>query len=228
MQDFIYFILHIDTYLINFAAAYGTWTYLALFAVIFCETGFIITPFLPGDSLLFVAGSFAAYPDSPLNIIVLFLLLSGASILGNQINYLVGKIIGPRVFTAEDSWLLNKKHLKRAHQFYEYHGGKTIFFARFLPIIRTFVPFVAGVSYMRLAQFSYYNALSAVVWIGSLLFFGYFFGSIPIIKENFPIVIYSIIVLSCLPPLITFLVAQGKKGKCFKKLSLTANLKRKK
>ncbi|MGQ3888075.1 DedA family protein [Legionella sp. CNM-1927-20] len=211
MLSFIDFILHIDTYLINFTSAYGAWTYLALFVVIFCETGLIITPFLPGDSLLFVVGSFAAYPASPLNILFLFLLLSSASILGNQVNYLAGRFIGPRVFTTKDSWLFNKKHLERAHQFYERNGGKTIFLARFLPIVRTFVPFIAGVSYMRSVQFSYYNILSAVVWVGSLLFFGYFFGSIPIIKENFPIVIYGIIILSCLPPVVTFLVAQNKK-----------------
>ncbi len=210
-MDFIYFLLHIDTYLVNFASTYGIWTYLVLFAVIFCETGLIITPFLPGDSLLFVVGSFAAYPSSPLNIIILFLLLSGASILGNQVNYLIGRKIGPRVFTAKDSRFFNRKHLERAHQFYEKNGGKTIFLARFLPIIRTFVPFVAGVSYMRPVQFSYYNILSAVVWVGSLLFFGYFFGSIPIIKENFSIVIYSIIILSCLPPIITFIMAQNKR-----------------
>ncbi|STX50592.1 DedA family protein [Legionella busanensis] len=211
LMDFIYFLLHIDTYLVNFASTYGIWTYLVLFAVIFCETGLIITPFLPGDSLLFVVGSFAAYPSSPLNIIILFLLLSGASILGNQVNYLIGRKIGPRVFTAKDSRFFNRKHLERAHQFYEKNGGKTIFLARFLPIIRTFVPFVAGVSYMRPVQFSYYNILSAVVWVGSLLFFGYFFGSIPIIKENFSIVIYSIIILSCLPPIITFIMAQNKR-----------------
>ncbi len=210
-MDFIYFLLHIDTYLVNFASTYGVWTYLVLFAVIFCETGLIITPFLPGDSLLFVVGSFAAYPSSPLNIIFLFLLLSGASILGNQVNYLIGRVIGPRVFTAKDSWFFNRKHLERAHQFYEKNGGKTIFLARFLPIIRTFVPFIAGVSYMSPVKFSYYNILSAVVWVGSLLFFGYFFGSIPIIKENFSIVIYSIIILSCLPPVVTFIVAQNKK-----------------
>ncbi|WP_131781063.1 DedA family protein [Legionella gresilensis] len=211
LMDFIYFLLHIDTYLVNFASTYGVWTYLVLFAVIFCETGLIITPFLPGDSLLFVVGSFAAYPSSPLNIIFLFLLLSGASILGNQVNYLIGRVIGPRVFTAKDSWFFNRKHLERAHQFYEKNGGKTIFLARFLPIIRTFVPFIAGVSYMSPVKFSYYNILSAVVWVGSLLFFGYFFGSIPIIKENFSIVIYSIIILSCLPPVVTFIVAQNKK-----------------
>ncbi|WP_115303998.1 DedA family protein [Legionella beliardensis] len=211
MQDLIYFILHIDTYLVNFASAHGAWTYLALFAVIFCETGLIILPFLPGDSLLFVAGSFAAHPDSPLNVMVLFLLLSLASIIGNQINYFVGRLIGPRVFTAKETRIFNKKHLMQAHQFYEKHGGKTIFLARFLPIVRTFVPFVAGVSYMNLVQFTYYNVLSAILWIGSLLAFGYFFGSIPIIKENFSAVIYGIIILSCLPPLVTFLFVQNKK-----------------
>lgn len=196
------FILHIDSYLFNFVSAYGTWTYLVLFLIIFCETGLVITPFLPGDSLLFVAGSIAAQPSEPLSITLLLVLLIVASILGNQLNYLIGRMIGPRVFTAERSWLLNKKHLAETHRFYEKHGGKTIILARFIPVIRTFAPFVAGIGYMGHSQFSLYNVSSALLWIGSLLGFGYFFGSLPLIKDNFTIVIYGIILLSVSPPLI--------------------------
>jgi membrane-associated protein len=204
MQHLLDYVLHIDTYLIGFVASYGAWSYLALFMIIFCETGLIVIPFLPGDSLLFAAGSLAAHPDRPLNALLLFFLLVFASILGNQINYLIGRFVGPKVFTAKSSWLLNKKYLEQAHLFYEKNGGKTIIMARFMPIIRTFVPFVAGVSYMRLHHFSFYNILSAFIWIGSILSLGYFFGSLPIIKNNFSIVIYGIIVVSLLPPVVAF------------------------
>jgi membrane-associated protein len=205
MSDFLYFILHIDHYLITFVAQYGLWSYLVLFAVIFCETGLVVTPFLPGDSLLFAVGSLAAQRQSPLNAAILFLLLALASILGNQVNYWIGRFLGPKVFTAKDSWFFNKKHLVRAHEFYERNGGKTIILARFLPIIRTFAPFVAGVSYMGHHKFFVYNVLSALLWIGGLLGSGYYFGSIPVIRDNFSMVVYGIIVLSCLPPIVVFL-----------------------
>lgn len=197
-------ILHIDIYLNAFVTSYGFWTYLALFAVIFCETGLIVTPFLPGDSLLFAAGSIAAQPSNSLNIIILFVLLLIASIFGNQINYLVGKALGPRVFTAKRSWLLNKKHLEETHRFYEKHGGKTIIFARFIPIIRTFAPFVAGIGNMELLHFSLYNLVSAILWIASLLSLGYFLGSLTLIKDNFTLVVYGIIFISVLPPMLAF------------------------
>ena len=205
VQTLLNYMLHLDTYLISFVAAHGMWTYLVAFVVIFCETGLVVTPFLPGDSLLFALGSIAAQTQNPLNILGLLPLLIIASILGNQVNYLIGRAIGPRVFSVNRPWLLNKKHLKKAHQFYEKHGGKTIVLARFIPIIRTFVPFIAGVSYMSFNLFHVYNISSAILWIGSLLGMGYFLGSLPFIKDNFSIVIYSIIVLSLLPPLITFL-----------------------
>lgn len=205
IHQLLNYILHIDTYLIAFVSTYGAWTYLALFAIIFCETGLVVTPFLPGDSLLFAAGSLAAQQNSPLNILSLFSLLIIASIAGNQVNYLIGKAIGPRVFSANHSRLLNKKYLIEAHQFYEKHGGKTIIFARFIPIIRTFAPFVAGVGYMTVSLFSMYNLVSALLWVGGLLSLGYFFGSIPIIKNNFALVIYGIIILSLLPPILAFL-----------------------
>jgi membrane-associated protein len=202
LQNFIDHIIHIDVYLNTFVSTYGFWTYLALFAVIFCETGLIVTPFLPGDSLLFAAGSIAAQPNNSLNVLILFLLLFLASILGNQVNFLIGRALGPRIFSAEKFWLLNKKHLDDTHAFYKKHGGKTIIFARFLPIIRTFAPFVAGIGTMRVLHFSLYNLVSAFLWIGSLLSLGYFLGSIPIVKENFALVIYGIIFMSVLPPIL--------------------------
>ncbi|HHF7372517.1 DedA family protein [Legionella bozemanae] len=199
------YIIHIDVYLNTIVSTYGFWTYLLLFAVIFCETGLIVTPFLPGDSLLFAAGSIAAQPGNPLNISILLLLLFVASVLGNQINFLVGRLLGPRIFSTDKSWLLNKKHLDETHAFYEKHGGKTIIFARFLPIIRTFAPFVAGIGTMRVFHFSLYNLISALIWIASLLSLGYFLGSISLVKENFTLVIYGIIFISILPPFIALL-----------------------
>lgn len=206
------YIIHIDVYLNTIVSNYGFWTYLALFAVIFCETGLVVTPFLPGDSLLFAAGSIAAQPENSLNIFILFLLLFCASVLGNQINFLVGRLLGPRIFSAEKSWLLNKKHLQETHAFYEKHGGKTIIFARFLPIIRTFAPFVAGIGTMRLIHFTLYNLISAFIWIASLLSLGYFLGSIPLVKENFSMVIYGIIIISLVPPLVALLSRKQKPG----------------
>lgn len=205
IQQFLHVILHIDTYLMGFVADYGIWTYAALFAIIFCETGLVVTPFLPGDSLLFAAGSIAANSNEALNIQVLFFLLTLASIFGNKINYLIGRFLGPRVFSSQRNWLLNKKHLEETHRFYEKHGGKTIIFARFLPIIRTFAPFVAGIGYMSLRQFSFYNVLSAILWIGSLLGAGYLFGQLPFIKNNFTLVIYGIIAVSLLPGVIAIM-----------------------
>ncbi|MGQ3890927.1 DedA family protein [Legionella sp. CNM-4043-24] len=199
MTDFLNFFLHIDQHLVSFVSQYGLWAYALLFLIIFCETGLVITPFLPGDSLLFAVGSLAAQTTQPLNIMVLLALLILASILGNQVNYLIGRYIGPRIFRQSDSRFLNRKHLERAHRFYEKNGAITIITARFLPIIRTFVPFVAGVSGMRHRQFALYNVLSAFLWIGLLLGCGYFFGSIPVIKNNFAIVVYGIIAVSLLP-----------------------------
>jgi membrane-associated protein len=196
--------LHIDVYLNTFVTQYGFWTYFALFLVIFCETGLVVTPFLPGDSLLFAAGSIAAQPDNTFNVVWLFLILLMASILGNQTNYLIGRTIGPRIFKTKRSRLFNPKYLQDAHQFYERHGGKTIILARFIPIIRTFVPFVAGIAAMKTTHFSMYNLVSALVWIGSLLSLGYFLGSLPIVKEHFTWVIYGIVFLSISPPLITY------------------------
>ena len=204
LQYLLNFILHLDSYLISFVAAHGMWTYLLAFAVIFCETGLVVTPFLPGDSLIFALGSIAAQTQNPLNILLLLPLLIVASIAGNHVNYLLGRAIGPKIFSVNKPWLLNKKHLKEAHQFYEKHGGKTIVLARFIPIIRTFVPFIAGVSYMSFKLFNVYNISSAILWIGILLGMGYFLGSLPFIQDNFSIVIYGIIIISLIPPLFAF------------------------
>lgn len=196
-------VLHIDVYLNTFITLYGFWTYLMLFAVVFCETGFIVTPFLPGDSLLFAAGSVAAQSNNSFHVFILFFILCLASLLGNQINYLVGKMIGPKIFSAEQSRFFNKKHLHETHAFYEKHGGKTIVFARFLPIIRTFAPFVAGIGQMHWVSFSFYNLISALAWVGSLLGMGYFLGSLPLIKNHFSLVIYGIIFISLIPVMTT-------------------------
>lgn len=204
IQQIIDNLLHIDVYLNTFVSNYGFWTYLALFLVIFCETGLVITPFLPGDSLLFAAGSITAQPGNSLNIFVLFFLLMVAATLGNQVNFFIGRFIGPRVFHSKSSRFFNSEYLNRTHLFYEKHGGKTLFFARFIPIIRSFAPFVAGIGSMAGFQFSLYNLLSALLWIGSLLGLGYFLGSLTIVQEYFSLIIYSIILISILPPLVTF------------------------
>lgn len=208
LSSLLDYILHIDSYLNSFVFNYGFWTYLALFLIIFCETGLIVTPFLPGDSLLFTAGTIAAQPGHPLNIFILFLLLFFASCIGNQVNFLIGKAVGSRIYTAKRSWMFNKKHLAETHLFYERYGGKTIIFARFLPIIRTFAPFIAGVAKMEPVYFTLYNILSAVLWIGSLLGLGYFLGSLPIVKDNFNLVIYGIILISITPALIALIVGK--------------------
>ncbi|WP_058492210.1 DedA family protein [Legionella worsleiensis] len=204
IADLIHYILHIDVYLNSFVSTYGFWTYLALFLVLFCETGLVITPILPGDSLLFAAGSIAAQPGNSLSIIFLFIILFIASVLGNQVNFLIGRFLGPHIFRSKKSWLLNKHYLQETHAFYERHGGKTLIFARFIPIIRTFAPFVAGIGTMEALHFTLYNILSALLWIGSLLSLGYFLGSIPIVKNNFTLVVYAIILISVLPPFIGF------------------------
>lgn len=205
LHQLLNFVLHIDQHLLAFVAAHGSWTYALLFAIIFFETGFVITPFLPGDSLLFAAGSITANANQALNIHQLFILLVIASIIGNTLNYMIGRFIGPRVFQSNNSWLLNKDHLVKAHAFYVRHGGKTIIIARFMPIIRTFAPFVAGIGYMNYRQFFIYNIVSALLWIGSLLYVSYLFGNLPFVKDHFSTVIMGIIVISLLPAVIGFL-----------------------
>lgn len=199
---FIDFILHLDKHLTALVAQFGTLTYAILFLIVFIETGFVITPFLPGDSLLFAAGTLAGI--GLLNHLFLFLLLSGAAILGDTINYWTGRIVGPKIFRKDTGFLLNKDHLMRTHKFYEAHGGKTIILARFIPIIRTFAPFVAGVGNMSYPQFLLYNITGGLLWVAIFVFGGFYFGNIPAIKENFSLVIFGIIGISVLPLAIEF------------------------
>ena len=196
-------VLHLDTHLDTLIQSYGVWTYLILFLVVFCETGLVATPFLPGDSLLFAVGTFAA--RGSLDLTAILLLLSIAAILGDTVNYWIGYALGPKVFHGESSRFLNKKHLVRTHEFYERHGGKTIIIARFVPIVRTFAPFVAGIGRMSYGHFIAYNVFGGIGWVAILTLGGYFFGNIPVVQNNFSIVIMAIIVISILPGVIEFL-----------------------
>ena len=197
------FFLHLDAHLGELIQQYGTWTYAILTLVVFCETGLVVTPFLPGDSLLFAAGALAALPASPLSVWVLFLLLTAAAIAGDTVNYWIGNKIGPRAFAGNIKFL-NKDHLARTQQFYETYGGKAIIIARFVPIVRTFAPFVAGIGTMNYARFIVYNVVGAILWVAICLFGGYFFGNLAFVKENFSIVILAIIFISILPGVYEF------------------------
>jgi membrane-associated protein len=201
------FVLHLDHYLNMIISWAGIWTYLILFIVIFIETGLVVTPFLPGDSLLFAAGAIAAL-GTTLNPVILFILMAAAAILGDTANYWIGHFIGEKAFTA-NSRFLKKEHLERTQAFYHKHGGKTIFLARFIPIIRTFAPFVAGVGRMHYAYFITYNFIGGIIWTGLFIFAGYFFGNVPFVQENFSLVVIAIILISLLPAVVEFL--KGRK-----------------
>lgn len=192
------FIVHIDVHLAQIIQDYNTWTYGILFAIVFAETGFVVTPFLPGDSLIFAAATFAA--KGALNPWLIFITMTTAGIIGDGVNYSIGHYIGPRVFT-EDMRFLKREYLDKAHEFFEKHGGKAVVLARFMPIVRTFVPFVAGAGSMTYSKFVVYNVFGAVVWVGLFTVLGYFFGTIPAVEENFTFVIFAIIILSILPPI---------------------------
>ncbi len=196
LRDAVDLFLHLDKHLGNIIQQYGTWTYLILALVIFLETGVVATPFLPGDSLLFAAGTFAA--QGSLDVVVLLVLLTGAAILGDTVNYWIGRRVGPRVFH-EDVKYLKREYLERTHRFYEKHGGKTIVLARFIPIIRTFAPFVAGIGAMTYSRFLLYNVLGGILWVFLFVLGGYLFGNLPVVRENFSLVIVAIIVLSVMP-----------------------------
>lgn len=197
-------LLHLDAYLSIVIQNYGIWTYLLLFVVIFIETGLVVTPFLPGDSLLFAAGTFASPAlGSALNIYVVWLLLIGAAILGDTVNYWIGHLVGPKAFSGEVRFL-KKEYLDRTHAFFEKHGGKTIILARFIPIIRTFAPFVAGIGEMTYSHFIFYNVIGAASWVTLFVFGGYFFGGLPFVKDNFTIVVITIIAISVLPGFVEF------------------------
>jgi membrane-associated protein len=195
--------LHLDQHLQALVAAYGAWVYLILFLIVFCETGLVVTPFLPGDSLLFVAGAIAAAGGMNIHLLVVLLIIAAVS--GDAVNYAVGHYLGPRVFHSRESRWLNPRHLERAHAFYERHGGKTIIIARFVPIIRTYAPFVAGAASMTYPRFALYNVTGAVLWVASLGYAGYFFGNIPVIKDNLTLVIIGIVILSIMPGVIEYL-----------------------
>lgn len=196
-------VLHLDQHLQALVASHGAWIYLILFLIVFCETGLVVTPFLPGDSLLFVAGTVAAAGGMDIHLLVLLLII--AAVLGDAVNYGVGHYIGPRIFSHSESRWLNPKHLQRAHDFYEKYGGKTIIIARFVPIVRTYAPFVAGAASMTYAKFALFNVSGAVLWVTSLGYASYFFGNLPVIKNNLTLVIIGIIILSILPGVIEIL-----------------------
>ncbi|MEY3608305.1 MAG: hypothetical protein RLZZ447_1093 [Verrucomicrobiota bacterium] len=199
IRKLVDFIVHIDRHLAEIIAAYGLWTYAVLWLIIFAETGLVVTPFLPGDSLLFAAGTFCAKPETGLNVHLMAVLLWVAAVLGDTVNYWLGSRLGPAVFKREDSMFLRKKHLERAHAFFEKYGGRAIILARFVPIVRTFVPFVAGVGRMNYGRFIAYNVLGGFIWIYFFLYAGYWFGGLPFIQRNFKLVILAIIVISVLP-----------------------------
>ncbi|RMF49098.1 MAG: DedA family protein [Anaerolineae bacterium] len=197
--------LHLDVYLADIIHTYGVWTYALLFLVIFMETGFVVTPFLPGDSLLFAAGTFAAL--EAIDIRLVWILMAIAAIGGDTVNYWIGHYIGPRAFSGNVRFL-KKEYLDKTHEFYEKHGGKTIILARFIPIIRTFAPFVAGVGAMTYSHFIAYNVIGGLLWVTLFLFGGYFFGNIPFVKHNFEFVILAIIFISVLPTIVEYLKAR--------------------
>lgn len=201
-------VLHLDEYLNVIITNYGVWTYGILFLIIFMETGFVVTPFLPGDSLLFAAGSFAALGS--LNPVYLFVLLSIAAVLGDTINYAIGAYIGPKAFSGEVKYL-KRAHLDRTHEFYEKHGGKTIILARFIPIIRTFAPFVAGIGSMTYSRFIIFNVVGGITWVALFTFGGYYFGNLPVVRNNFELVIFAIIFISFIPPILEFFKARKEK-----------------
>jgi len=200
---FIDFFLHLDRHLAEVIQAYGTWTYALLFTIVFLETGLVVTPILPGDSLLFAAGSFAAL--GALDVGLLFVLLSVAAVLGDTINYAIGHYLGPKVFHYERSRFFNPDHLRKTHQFYEKYGGKTIIIARFVPIVRTFAPFVAGIGAMTYPRFLAYNVIGGVLWVAVCVFAGYFFGNLPFVRKNFSLVIVVIVILSVMPAFVEYL-----------------------
>ncbi len=204
LAQFIDIVLHLDKHLEALLAQYGVWLYAILFVIIFAETGLIVTPFLPGDSLLFVAGALAAVSSDSFDINILMALLVTAAILGDGVNYRVGRWFGPKVFRWEDSRFFSRAAFNKAHEFYETHGGKTIVIARFLPFVRTYVPFVAGVAEMTPARFTLFNVIGAFVWVVSLCLAGYWFGNLPWVKSNLTLVILAIIGLSLMPMVVAW------------------------
>ena len=203
IESLLEFVLHIDRHLDVVVARYGGWTYALVFAIIFAETGFVFTPFLPGDSLLFAVGAIAA--RGSLSVVTLVILLAVAAIAGDTVNYWIGTVLGPRLFRGERTRWLNRRHLDRTHEFYEKYGNMTIVLARFIPIVRTFAPFVAGMARMTYWRFLVYNVMGGIVWVLLFVLGGYFFGNLSIVRENFSLVILAIILLSLMPPVLEYL-----------------------
>ncbi len=204
IRQFVDLVLHLDKHLDQLVANYGPWVYAIIFLIVFAETGLVVTPFLPGDSLLFAIGALGARPDG-LNFIFAFLLLWAAAVLGDTANYWIGAYVGPKVFHKKESRWLNPRHLERTHAFYEKYGGKTIILARFIPIIRTFAPFVAGIGRMTYPLFFAYNVVGGLIWVGLFMFLGRFFGNLAFVKKNFSFVMIVIIVISTIPVLTEYL-----------------------
>ena len=211
LTDFIDIVLHLDRHLIWLIENYENWIYLILFLIIFCETGLVIMPFLPGDSLLFVAGAIAANGVMDVQFLVMLLML--AAFTGDNTNYWIGRYLGPKIFSRTDSRILNRKHLDKTNLFYRKHGGKTIIFARFLPIIRTFAPFVAGIGRMTYTTFMSYSAIGSLFWINFFIFGGYFFGNVPIVKNNLSFFILGIVFISIIPGIIQFVRSWFEKNR---------------
>jgi membrane-associated protein len=203
LGSFLSFIAHLDQHLVALAQQYGGWIYALLFFIIFAETGLVVTPFLPGDSLLFIAGTVAG--AGSLNVHALVVTLIVAAFLGNYVNYRIGRFLGPRIFNRQDSWFFKREYIDRTHAFFEKHGGKTVTISRFLPILRTYAPFVAGIGRMSEVKFALYNLVGAALWTASLVYAGYLIGNLPVIKNNLTLVIVAIIALSLLPGVIAYL-----------------------
>ena len=209
LASLIDFILHIDQHLIELTQTYGLWIYAILFLIVFCETGLVVTPFLPGDSLLFAAGAVAALGG--MNVHIVAALLLAAAVIGDAVNFAIGKYFGEKLFAKPDSRVFKREYLDKTHAFYEKYGGKTIILARFVPIVRTFAPFVAGMGNMHYGRFIRYNIIGALMWAGLLTYAGYFFGELPVVKNNFGLVVIGIIVVSVLPMAVE--IAKAKWGK---------------
>ncbi|MFC2507051.1 MAG: DedA family protein [Kingella sp. (in: b-proteobacteria)] len=204
MTEILDFILHIDKHLVALTAQYGLWVYAILFLIIFCETGLVVTPFLPGDSLLFASGAVVASSQGSLNIHIIVLILLTAAIVGDAVNFMIGKYFGEKLFSNPNSKIFKQEYLSKTHAFYEKYGGKTIILARFVPIVRTFAPFVAGMGNMHYGRFLRYNIIGALAWVLSLTYLGYIFGNLPFVKDNFGKVVIGIIIVSMLPMIVEF------------------------
>ena len=210
IQQIIDFILHIDVHLAELIIEYGTWIYAILFLIIFCETGLVVTPFLPGDSLLFVAGALASIGANHINVHLMVLLLIAAAILGDAVNYTIGRFFGEQLFNNPDSKIFKQAYLEKTHSFYEKHGGKTIILARFIPIVRTFAPFVAGMGKMSYKRFASFNVVGGIAWVAIFMYAGYFFGELEFVKKNLSVLILAIIFVSVIPGVVEVMKERNK------------------